>query len=102
MVTRVYIAGKVTGESYDECFAKFVEAEKNLQQNGLQVINPMRMVPENASWEQAMKLCLKSLLTCDIVYLLPDWCESDGAVFEVMVAKRLGINIQMQVPCIRG
>ena len=95
MAIRIYIAGKVTGEPYgDTCF-KFAEAERTLTHNGVVVVNPMRFVPDNADWQHAMKLCIKSLVTCDVLYLLPDWHESEGAVFEVMVAKRLGIAIQM-------
>ena len=95
-MVRIYIAGKVTGCDYAEACFKFAEAERTLTHNGAITVNPMRFVPENADWQHAMKLCIKSLVSCDVLYLLEDWHESEGAVFEVMVAKRLGIVIQTE------
>lgn len=102
-MTRVYIAGKVTGEPLDECRAKFKEAELKLKSAGFQVVNPMNIVPEGTDWKLAMKTCIKSLLTCDAVYLLPCWTTSEGALLELTIAVRVGINIiQNKGICTQG
>lgn len=90
---RVYIAGKVTGEDPIECNKKFSKAELLLTSMKMQAVNPRLFVPSDADWKQAMKLCIKSLITCDFIYLLPDWKESEGAKLEVTIAEKLGIEI---------
>ncbi|HPI31109.1 MAG: hypothetical protein BWY70_01813 [Bacteroidetes bacterium ADurb.Bin408] len=89
---RVYIAGKVTGEPPLECNQKFGKAELLLTSMGMQAINPLSFIPSDAEWHQAMKLCIRSLITCDFIYLLPDWKESEGAKLEAAIAEKLGIE----------
>lgn len=89
---RVYIAGKVTGEDPGLCFSKFAAAEYQLKQQGYEVVNPMRLCNTDTNWNACMKMCLKAMLTCESVFLLPDWQNSIGATMEVMFANVTGIN----------
>lgn len=78
----IYIAGKVTGEEYKHCVAKFATAQRILEAEGYNVINPMELVSAGTEWEQAMSVCLNALRSCDSLLLLPDWRNSEGAQME--------------------
>lgn len=76
---RVYISGGITGvEGYKENFAK---AEKQLKEDGHEVINPTAFddILPRLTYEQYMKLDLCLLDMCDAIYLLEDWEKSCGA-----------------------
>jgi len=90
---RVYIAGKVSGEEYEKCVAKFTDAADRLKSSGMIPVNPMNFVPKDMDWKGAMKLCIRSLVTCDYMLLLDDWKESKGAKLERSLAVVLGIPI---------
>ncbi len=91
---KIYIAGKVTGEPIAECTMKFGVAQKKIEAIGFEAINPLAVVGDfNASWEVAMKKCLKALIDCDGVILLPCWQGSRGATIEWQLAKDLGLVI---------
>ncbi len=90
---KVYIAGKVTGIPYNDAFDKFQKAELMLTKLGLQVINPMRIVPPGCDWKSAMRLCIASLCQCNAIYLLSDWKESKGACMEYTLADSLCIKL---------
>ena len=91
---KVYIAGKVSGEPIAQCTMKFGTAQKQIEALGLQAVNPLEVVGDwNASWETAMKMCLKALMDCHAVVVLDDWRDSEGANLELVLAKRLGILI---------
>lgn len=87
----VYIAGKVTGLPYLDALTKFVKAEAQLVQAGYAVINPMYLVHKDTDWKQAMRICLSILPHADHIFLLHDWNESEGAMWERDTAERLGI-----------
>lgn len=66
---RVYISGGITGvEGYKENFAK---AEKQLKEDGHEVINPTAFddILPRLTYEQYMKLDLCLLDMCDAIYL---------------------------------
>lgn len=91
---KVYVAGKVSGEDRTMCYNKFRNAEKLMESRGFQAVNPIRLVGNwETDWTTAMKICLRALLDCDGIYLLPDWQESAGAVMEYQMAEALGIKI---------
>lgn len=90
---RVYIAGKVTGEDPGACFAKFAAVEYQLKQNGFEVVNPLRLCNTDTPWHDCMKICIKEMLTCSAVFLLPDWNRSVGATMEVTVANVTAIPV---------
>ena len=89
---KIYIAGKVTGLPQDEVYAKFADMQTNLESVGFDVINPIEVVNNaQSTWLEAMKLCIKELVTCDAVYLLPCHTNSRGAIIEKQLADNLGI-----------
>ncbi len=88
----IYLCGKVTGEPYNDCCLKFENAENALLIDGYKVVNPMKIVPKNATWEEAMKLCITELVRCDGILLLPDVNDSKGAYQEFELARELKIK----------
>lgn len=93
MTKRMYIAGKVTGQNRTDCLMKFQAAENHARMMGFEPVNPMKIVPEGTTWSLAMRICLKSLLTCEAIMVLPDYMDSRGATMEVEVARATGIEI---------
>lgn len=91
---RVYIAGKVTGEPKHTCALKFAMAQKEIESLGFEVVNPLEVVRDpKCDWDVAMKKCIKELVGCHIMVILPDWKESKGATIERKLAEDLGMPI---------
>ena len=58
---KIYIAGKVSGETQVECAMKFSAVQKQVEALGFEAINPLEVVGNwEATWEEAMKKCIKS------------------------------------------
>jgi hypothetical protein len=94
MKKKIYIAGKVTGESIAECTMKFGLAQKEIETIGYEVVNPLAVVADfNSPWEVAMKKCIKALVDCDGMVILPCWQNSPGAKIERQLAEDLNITI---------
>ena len=92
MKNKIYIAGKVTGEDLAKCTMKFGIAQMELEKAGFEAINPLEVVGDwKATWEAAMKKCIKALVDCDAVYFLPDARQSPGAMYELEIANKLNI-----------
>lgn len=88
-----YIAGKISGENYEECVAKFKGAENTLKKIGLIPINPMNYTTPDMSWKECMRIAIRKLMECDNIYLLPDWEQSKGAKIEHDLAEQLELTI---------
>lgn len=89
---KIYITGKVTGEPIAECTMKFGAAQKQLEALGHEAINPLAVVNDwQATWHDAMKLCIKTLMDADAVYILPCHEFSKGATLELQLAGFLNI-----------
>lgn len=89
----VYIIGKVTGEPYRKCFEKFERREKQLRELGYMAINPMKLVPPETSWHEAMRICIGRLVQCFAVSPINGWENSKGANLEMNLAKDLELII---------
>lgn len=86
----VYISGKITGDpDYKQ---KFKRVEEALQRMGATPINPARL-PEGLDRKFYLPVCIQMLITADVIYLLDDWKESEGAKIEEAVARYQGIPV---------
>lgn len=103
-LSKIYIAGKISGLPMKEVTAKFAQAQKDLEGVGYTVVNPVELVrnylhshypnqtlSDEAIWRIAMRVCIKELVDCEAVCLLPDWQESRGATIEQQLALDLRI-----------
>lgn len=90
---RVYIAGKITGESYVDVVKKFALAEAFLRRTKCVPVSPLKKSLVLASWKECMRVCLLMLRDCDAILLLPDWENSRGAKIEKWFAERYGKTV---------
>ncbi len=88
---KVYIAGKITGVSRHTVVQNFFKAKHNLSELGFVVFNPVEFIVDTTlPYEVMMDICFKYLEQADILYLLPNWKNSEGAMREYEKAKELG------------
>lgn len=90
---RIYIAGKVSGENYDDVLKKFAAAEEKLAKEGLLVVNPTKLCKKTWDYGKCLRMCITELVKCDAIYMLQDWYESKGAVLERNIARTIGMQI---------
>lgn len=91
---KVYISGKVSGLSIEECQANFKNAENKLRYLGFNPINPVkRGTVAGYEWNDYMKEDLKLLCDCDYIYQLDNWKDSKGANVEYELSKLLKIPV---------
>lgn len=89
-VPKVYISGPMTGMPGHNNKA-FMEAEKYLRDIGFDVWNPAHNPVEGFDWEDYMKVDLRGLLECDLIFMLPGWENSRGAKMEKYIADEMKI-----------
>ena len=86
----IYISGKITGEPAHQCTRKFKVIQQQLEKMGHVAINPLELgVTDDMNWHQAMKHCIKHLMTADAVFMINDYLNSRGAVLEVQISRAL-------------
>lgn len=94
---KIYIAGKVTGLSWQQARAKFAITEQKLIDAGLtrrQIVNPMELgIPPETDWHEAMQHCLKNLRKCTAIFIQNDWRDSFGARREITLAQELRLDL---------
>jgi hypothetical protein len=92
----IYIAGPMSGY-LDNNYPAFNEAAEHLRGLGHTVLNPAENclpIALEAVWSNWMRLSLKQLLSCEIVYWLPGSFSSQGALLELELAEKLGIPVR--------
>lgn len=97
MIKKVYIAGKVTGLPYDEAYTHFEKVEIRLRRLGFDVVNPTRIVLKSTEWVNAMRICIKELMSCDAIYMLKGYEDSRGARTELIVASLIGLPVDLEI-----
>lgn len=92
-MSRIYIAGPMTG--YEGLnFPAFHRVANHLRSKGHEVVNPAEINPDvGADWTECMIEDIKQLSTCNAICLLEGWDGSYGAQIELLVAKKLKLEI---------
>ena len=80
MATKIYIAGKITGDP--DYKAKFEAAENFYKKKGYTVLTPTWM-PIGMQPADYMRICFAMIDTADVVAFLPDYETSPGAQLEL-------------------
>lgn len=91
---KIYVAGKITGLSKEESDKKFEEAAKLLRAKGHSVFIPTVLpVCADVSHKEYLHICFAMIDVCDVVYMLDNWEQSDGAKQERQYALANGKEI---------
>lgn len=99
----IYIAGKVSGEPIADCTIKFGTAQKQVQELGHNAINPLEVVNDwHATWETAMRKCVKALMDSDAILLLHDHRDSPGASLEGQLAETFKMPVFYSIKELRN
>jgi len=91
MEKKCYIIGKVTGLPREQVVSKFEKTEALVKSMNMHPVNPVAIIPEGTPWHEAMKLCIKLLVDCDFVLVLPDHSGSKGSMLELTISRGLQI-----------
>lgn len=92
----VYISGKMTGvENYNK--PKFDRTKVLLEAKGYEVLSPADLgAEESFEWHDYMRVDIALLAMCDVIYMLDDWQDSEGARVELDVARALKLEVGFQ------
>ena len=94
MREKIYISGAISGLPRQDVEKKFNDAELLLLARGYEVVSPLKKgIPYDAPWEVHVAIDILLLISCDSMYLLPDWKYSKGATLEKNIAELLGKNM---------
>lgn len=89
---KIYITGKITDNACLETYKKFSAIEEMLKLLGHEVVNPLKIIPKNESWENKMLISFYVMHKCNAIYYLPDWKESKDAKLVYKFANKLGLR----------
>lgn len=87
---KVYIAGKITGDS--EYFAKFGKVQVKLVNQGHIVLNPADL-PEGMMPQDYMRICFAMIDSADFCVFLSDWKESRATRIERAYCEYIGKKV---------
>ena len=100
MKKKVYISGKMSGLSREEYMERFHKASMLLVAEGYCVVNPTRFLPCRWTWlykimgyRLTLLYDLWKLSRCDMIYKIPGWKESKGAMIEGAFAYHMKISV---------
>jgi len=85
-----------TNEGYENYNRPMFNAvAQQMLSGGHVALNPATL-PDGLSQREYMDICLAMLRCADAIHMLHGWQESEGAVAEHAMAKKLGIKISYQ------
>lgn len=87
---KIYVSGPMTGKP-DFNWPAFATASSLVISHGHDPVLPVPYV-EGKKYEDYLRDDLALLLTCDGIYMLEGWRESNGARLEHMIALACGID----------
>lgn len=105
-MTLLYIAGPMSSIP-DFNYPAFRDAERRLREVGHDVLSPTHvklscgctggvdLCGTKHTWSDYMRVAIQLLMLADGVAALEDWSRSRGARLEVMVARRLGMDVEL-------
>ena len=89
----MYISGKMKGlKNFKSLFAQ-VEEEYKEKYN---VINPCKFTHTSDEWEDRILYDLNIIRDCDVIYMINNWRDSNGAQVEHYFAQGMGKKIIYQ------
>lgn len=98
-VTKVFISGPMTGiEDWNHPLFNMVALE--LRGSGYSVCNPAEFYDGDQTRARAeyMRKSFEGLLESEMVFLLPGWQDSEGALVEAAAGVQLGLLVTELVP----
>lgn len=90
---KVYISGPITWKHNNNEEA-FLKAERIILGRGDAPINPLMINHPSNNWTVCMRGCIKALVDCDSIYLLPGHDDSRGVQLELHIARELGLPVE--------
>lgn len=98
---KIYISGPMKGKP-DLNREAFAQAQISIESTGREAVNPHDLSPkrdegesDESYYERCMQIDLAALESCDMIFMLPGWKESKGAMREYEHAMELHLAIAM-------
>lgn len=91
MKKKLYICGAVTNNPNYK--ADFAAAKENLLKARYDVVCPIDLCNEDDEWTVAMRKCIKALMDCSGVALIPSEYTSKGRDLELRIAKDFAMGV---------
>lgn len=93
---KIYICGKMTGvDNYN--YPKFNAVAKTIKADGHIPVNPAAIKgSDHWEWSDYMKAAIKQMVDCDMVFVLDGYETSAGALIEIDLATKLGIDVKYE------
>lgn len=105
---KLYLSGAIQSLNVVDAKTLFRKTKIELESLGFKVINPFHVLPDCQSkcnlskfqildsghtWQCYLKYDIREMLSCDGIYLLPNWQQSHGARLEFHIAASVGMEI---------
>ena len=94
---KVYISGSISKDP--DHAGKFAAAFERLEKAGHAPVNPVAIgkvlkykMGREPEWTDYMRACIKGMMDCDAICMLPNWSDSRGACFEFDLATKLNFQ----------
>jgi hypothetical protein len=89
---QIYISGKMRGMDEQLSRKLFQDAEDFLTKHGFIAHNPWKFVHTSERWGDRIIADLELLKSCDGIWMLENWRDSNGATCEYYFARGEGLK----------